>query len=166
MGNSTTQGLTRAQGLFYKVKPKSAKTEKKEKNRQLRHFNKNNLVGSKNRRIFAVIQKMKFNLKLGNMDRENKETALLKVFQSLCKSCDDMDFVAKDLTDEKKDLLNAINDTVFDARPVVAEVLIQDKKDDLLLEQLQKEYQIVLDFLSENRLMAKFIEHKSKYSDE
>jgi hypothetical protein len=36
------------------VKPKSAKTEKKEKNRQLRHFNKNNLVGSKNRRIFAA----------------------------------------------------------------------------------------------------------------
>ena len=49
------------------------------------------------------------------MDRENKEKALLTVFQSLCKSCDDMDFVAKDLTDEKKDLLNAINDTVFDA---------------------------------------------------
>lgn len=96
------------------------------------------------------------------MDRENKEKALLTVFQSLCKSCDDMDFVAKDLTDEQ----NAINDTVFDARHVVAEVLIQDKKDDLLLEQLQKEFQIVLDFLSENRLMAKFIEHKSKYSDE
>lgn len=96
----------------------------------------------------------------------DKEKTLLKVFQSLCKSCDDMDFVAKDLTDEKKDLLNAINDTVFDARYAVAEVLIQGKKDDLLLEQLQKEFQIVLDFLSENRLMAKFIEHKSKYSDE
>ena len=54
VGNYTTQGLTRAQGLFYKVKPKSAKTEKKEKNRQLRYFNKNNLVGSKNRRIFAA----------------------------------------------------------------------------------------------------------------
>lgn len=100
------------------------------------------------------------------MDRENKENALLQVFQSLCKSCDDMDFVAKDLKDEKKDLLNAIGATVFDARHVVAEVLIQDKKDDLLLEQLQKEFQIVLDFLSENRLMADFIEHKSKYSDE
>lgn len=99
------------------------------------------------------------------MDRENKEKALLKVFQSLCKSCDDMDFVAKGLTDEKKDLLNAINDTVFDARHVVSEVLIQDKKDDLLLEQLQKEFQIVLDFLSENRLMSKFIEHKSKYDE-
>lgn len=95
------------------------------------------------------------------MDRENKEKALLKVCQSLCKSCDDMDFVAKDLTDEKKDLLNTIND----ARHVVAEVLIQDKKDDLLLEQLQKEFQIVLDFLSENSLMSKFIEHKSKYND-
>lgn len=99
------------------------------------------------------------------MDRENKEKVLLKVFQSLCESCDDMDFVAKDLTDEKKDLLNAINDTVFDARNVVAEVLIQNKKDDLLLEHLQKEFQIVLDFLSENRLMSKFIEHKSKYND-
>lgn len=100
------------------------------------------------------------------MDRENKEKALLQVFQSICKSCDDMNLVAKDLKDEKKDLLNAVNDTIFYARNVVAEVLIQDKKDDLLLEQLQKEFQIVLDFLSENRLMAKFIEHKSKYSDE
>jgi hypothetical protein len=54
VGNNTTRGLKVAQGLFYKVKPKSAKTEKKEKNRQLRHFNKNNLVGSKNRRIFAA----------------------------------------------------------------------------------------------------------------
>lgn len=100
------------------------------------------------------------------MDRENKEKALLTVFQSLRKSCDDMDFIGKYLIDEQKDLLNAVNDTVFDARHVVAEVLIQDKKDDLLLEQLQKEFQMVLDFLSENRLMAKFIEHKSKYSDE
>lgn len=99
------------------------------------------------------------------MDRENKEKALLKVFQILGKSCDDMDFVAKDLTDEKKDLLNTINDTIFDARPVLAEVLIQDKKDGLLLEQLQKEFQIVLEFLSENRLMDKFIEHKSKYAE-
>ena len=99
------------------------------------------------------------------MDREKKENALLQVFQSLYKSCDDMDFVAKDLTGEKKDLLNAVNDTVFDAHGVVAEVLIQNKKDDLLLEQLQKEFQIVLDFLSENRLMGKFIEHKSNYND-
>lgn len=100
------------------------------------------------------------------MDIENKEKALLKVIQSLCISCDDMDFVAKDLTDEKKDLLNAVNYVVFDARHVLADVLMQNKKDDLLLEHLQKEFQIVLDFLSENRLMDKFIEHKSKYSDE
>lgn len=109
---------------------------------------------------------MKFNLKLGDMDRENKEKALLTVFQSLCKSCDDMDFIGKDLIDEQKDLLNAVNGEIFNARHVVAEVLIQDKKDDLLLDQLQKEFQIVLDFLSENRLMAKFIEHKNKYIDE
>lgn len=108
---------------------------------------------------------MKFNLKLGNMDRENKEKALLNVFQSLCKSCDDIDFVAKDLTNEKKDLLNAVNDTVFDAKHVVYDVLMQDKKDDLLLEHLQKEFKIVLDFLSENRLMAWFIKHKSKYDE-
>lgn len=108
---------------------------------------------------------MKFNLKLGNMDRENKGKALLKVLQSLWQSCDDMNFVAKDLKNEKKDLLNVIKYTVFDARHVVAEVLIQDKKDDLLLEHLQKEFQIVLDFLSENRLMGEFIEHKSKYND-
>ena len=107
-----------------------------------------------------------FNLKLGNMDRENKVKALMKVYQSLSKSCDDMDVVAKGLTGEKKDLLNAINDTVFYTRQVVVEVLLQDKKDNLLLEQLQKEFQIVLDFLSEKRLMAKFIEHKNKYRDE
>jgi hypothetical protein len=35
------------------VKPKRAKTEKKRKNRQLRLFNKNNLVDWKNCRIFA-----------------------------------------------------------------------------------------------------------------
>lgn len=96
------------------------------------------------------------------MDRENKEKALLTVFQSLCRSCDDMDFISKDLTGEQKDLLNAVNDTVFDARHVVADVL----KQDLLLEQLQKEFQIVLDFLSEYRLMAEFIEYKNKYRDE
>lgn len=99
------------------------------------------------------------------MNKENKEKALLKVFQSLWKSCDDMKFVTKELTNEQKDLLNAIKDSVFDARQVILEVLIQDKKDDLLIEQLQKESQIVLDFLSENRLMAKFIEHKSKYDE-
>lgn len=99
------------------------------------------------------------------MDKENKEKALLQVFQSLTQSCDDMDFVAKDLEDEKKNLLNAINGTVFDAINLVAEVLMQDMKDDLLLEQLQKEFQTVLDFLSENRLIGDFIEHKSKYND-
>lgn len=99
------------------------------------------------------------------MDRENKEKALLTVVQNLSKSCIDMDFVVKDLTDEQKDSLNAVNDTVADARHVVTEVLLQDKKDDLLLEQLQKEFQIVLDFLSENNLMGKFTEHKSKYND-
>lgn len=99
------------------------------------------------------------------MDRENKEKALLQVFQSICKSCDDMDCIAQGLNSEQKNLLNAVNDTVLDARTVLQEVLIQDKKDDLLLEQLQKEFQIVLDFLSENRLMAEFIKHKSKYNE-
>ena len=99
------------------------------------------------------------------MNRENKEKALLEVFQSLSKSYEDIDFVAKDLTDEKQDLLYATSDTVFDARYLVAEVMMQDKKDGLVLEQLQKELQIVLEFLSKNDLMAKFIEHKSKYDD-
>ena len=66
MGNNTSQGLTRAQGLFYKVKPKSAKTEKKRKNRQLRLFNKNNLVDLKNRRIFAPDSENELTIKIRN----------------------------------------------------------------------------------------------------
>lgn len=99
------------------------------------------------------------------MDAKKKEEALMMLLQVLIKACDDMDYIAQGLNSEQKDLLNAVNDTVFDARGVVEEVLIQDKKDDLLLEKLQKELQIVLDFLSENRLMAEFIKHKSKYDE-
>ncbi len=99
------------------------------------------------------------------MDTKKKEEALLLLLQVLNKACDDMDYISQGLNSEQKNLLNAINDTVFDARNVMSDVLIQDKKDDLLLEQLQKEFQIVLDFLSENRLMAEFIKHKSKYDE-
>jgi hypothetical protein len=99
------------------------------------------------------------------MDTKKKEEALLMSLQVLDKACDDMDYIAQGLNTEQKNLLNAVNDTVLDARNVVQDVLMQDKKDNLLVSKLQDEFTQVLDFLSENRLMAKFIEHKSKYDE-
>ena len=99
------------------------------------------------------------------MDTKKKEEALLMLLQVLNKACDDMDYIAQSLNIEQKNLLNAVNDAVLDARTVVQDVLMQDKKDDLLVNKLQEEFTQVLDFLSENRLMAKFIEHKSKYDE-
>lgn len=97
------------------------------------------------------------------MDTKKKEEALLMLLQVLSKACDDMDYIAHSLNIGQKNLLNAVNDTVLDAGHVLKDVLIQDKKDDLLVNKLQEEFTQVLDFLSENGLMAKFIEHKSKY---
>lgn len=99
------------------------------------------------------------------MDTKKKEEALLMLLQVLNKACDDMDYIAQSLTTEQKNLLNAVNDTVLDARTVLQDVLIQDKKDGLLVNKLQDEFTQVLDFLSENRLMSKFIKHKSKYDE-
>ena len=99
------------------------------------------------------------------MDSKKKDEALLMLLQVLIKACEDMDYIARDLNTEQKKLLNAVNDTVLYARTVVCDIHLQDKKDGLLMEQLEKELSIVLDFLSENRLMEKFIEHKSKYED-
>lgn len=97
------------------------------------------------------------------MDAKKKEEALLKLLQVLNKACDDMDYIAPSLNSEQKNLLNTVNDMVFNARTVVQDVLMQDKKDDLLVNNLQDEFTQVLDFLSENGLMAEFIKHKSKY---
>lgn len=99
------------------------------------------------------------------MDTKNKEEALLMLLQALNKACDDMNYIAQGLNTEQKNLLNAVNDTVLDARTVVQDVLMQDKKDDLLMNKLQDEFTQVLDFLSENRLMGEFIIHKSKYDE-
>lgn len=99
------------------------------------------------------------------MDTKKKEEALLMLLQVLNKVCDDMDYIAQGLNSEQKNLLNAVNDTVLDARTVVQEVLMQDKKDGLLVNKLQDEFTQVLDFLSENRLMVEFIKHKSKYDE-
>lgn len=95
------------------------------------------------------------------MDTKKKEEALLMLLQVLNKACDDMDYIAPSLNKEQKNLLNVIND----ARTMVQYVLIQDKKDDLLVNKLQSEFTQVLNFLSENRLMAEFIKHKSKYDE-
>jgi hypothetical protein len=38
VGNNTSQGLIRAQGLFYKVKPKSAKNREKKKKSPIKTF--------------------------------------------------------------------------------------------------------------------------------
>lgn len=99
------------------------------------------------------------------MDTKKKEEALIMLLQVLDKACDDMDYIAPSLRTEQKNLLNAVNDTILDARTVVQDVLIQDKKDGLLLDKLQGELTQVLDFLSENRLMVEFIKHKSKYDE-
>lgn len=99
------------------------------------------------------------------MDTKKKEEALLMLLQVLNKACDDMYYIAPSLNTEQKNLLNAVNDTVLDARTVVQEVLMQDMKDDLLVNKLQNEFTQVLDFLSENRLMVEFIKHKSKYDE-
>lgn len=99
------------------------------------------------------------------MDTKKKEEALLMLLQVLNKACDYMDYIAQGLNSEQKNLLNAVNDTVSDARTVVQDVLMQDKKDDLLVNNLQDEFTQVLDFLSENRLMSAFIKHKSKYDE-
>ena len=100
------------------------------------------------------------------MTTKKKDEALLMLLQVLNKACDDIDYIAQGLNKEQRGLLNAVNDTVFVARTVVSDIHLQDKKEGLLMEQLQKEFSIVIDFLSENRLMEKFIEHKSKYEDE
>lgn len=99
------------------------------------------------------------------MDTKKKEEALLMLLQVLEKVCDDMDYIAQGLTKEQKNLLNAVNDVVLEARTVLQEVLMQDKKDALLVNKLQDEFTQVLDFLSENRLMTEFIKHKSKYDE-
>ena len=99
------------------------------------------------------------------MDTKKKEEALLMLLQVLNKACDDMNYIAQVLNSEQKNLLNAVNDTVLDARTVVQDVLIQDKKEDMLVNKLQDEFIQVLDFLSENMLMTEFIKHKSKYDE-
>lgn len=99
------------------------------------------------------------------MDTKKKEEALLMLLQVLNKACDDIDYIAQGLTTEQKNLLNTVNDTVLDARTVLQDVLMQDKKDGLLVNKLQDEFTQVLDFLSENRLMCEFIKHKSKYDE-
>ena len=99
------------------------------------------------------------------MDTKKKEEMLFMVIQVLNKASDDMDFIAKGLNSEQKALLNAVNNTVFEARNVIQDVMMQDKKDGLLLDKLQDEFTCFIDFLSENRLMPKFIKHKSNYDE-
>lgn len=99
------------------------------------------------------------------MDTKKKEEALLMTLQVLNKACDDMNYIAQGLNSEQKNLLNSVNDTVFDTKNILQVVLMQDKKDSLLVDKLQNEFTQVLDFLTENGLMPKFIEHKSKYDE-
>lgn len=99
------------------------------------------------------------------MDTKKKEEALLMLLQVLNKACVDMDYIAKGLNSEQKNLLNAVNDTVFDAKNVLQDVLMQDKKDSLFLNKFPDEFRCFFDFISENGLVPKFIEHKSKYDE-
>lgn len=98
------------------------------------------------------------------MDTKKKEEALM-LLQVLNKACDDMDYIAQGLNSEQKNLLNAVSDTVLYAKIVLQDVMIQVKKDALLVNKLQDEFTHVLDFLTENRLMAEFIKHKSNYDE-
>lgn len=99
------------------------------------------------------------------MDAKKKEEALLMLLQVLNEAYDDMDYIAQGLNSEQKNLLYTVNNSVFDARTVLQDVLMQDKKDGLLINKLQDEFTQVLDFLSENGLMSEFIKHKSKYDE-
>jgi hypothetical protein len=99
------------------------------------------------------------------MDTKKKEEALLMLLQVLNKACGAMYYIAQGLNSEQKNLLDAVNDTVLGAITLVQDVLMQDKKDDLLVNKLQAEFAQVLEFLSENMLMAEFIKHKSKYDE-
>lgn len=99
------------------------------------------------------------------MDTKKKEEALLMLLQVLNKACNDMDYIAQGLNSEQKNLLNDVNNMVLDARNVLQDVLMQDKKDGLLVNKLQDEFTQVLDFLSETRMMVEFIKHKSKYDE-
>lgn len=94
------------------------------------------------------------------MDTKKKEEALLMLLQVLEKACDDMNYIAQGLN-----LLNAVNDAVLGARTVLQDILMQDKKDGLLVNKLQDEFTQVLDFLSKNGQMSEFIKHKSKYDE-
>ena len=100
------------------------------------------------------------------MDTKKKEKALLMLLQVLSIACDDMDYIAQGLTTEQKNLLNTVNDSVFDARTALQDVLMQDKKDGLLVNKLQDEFTQVLEFLAKNRLMDEFIKYKSKYDED
>lgn len=97
------------------------------------------------------------------MNAKKKEKELLKVIQSLSKACDDMDNILSGLTFEPINKLNDVNNTVFDARVAVSDVLIQVKEDDLMLKELKNVYSMALDFLAENGLITKFIKHVNKY---
>lgn len=99
------------------------------------------------------------------MDTKKKEEALLMAIQVLKKVCDDMDYIAQGLNSEQKNLLNTVNDTILNACMTVEDVLIQDKKDSLFLNKFQNEFRCFFDFLSENGLVPKFIEHKNKYDE-
>lgn len=103
--------------------------------------------------------------KLSNMGTKKKEEELLNVIQSLSKACDDMDIISDGLTSELKARLNAVYNTVLDARVAVSDVLIQDKEDGLVLKELKNTYSMALDFLAENGLVTKFIKHMNKYDD-
>lgn len=99
------------------------------------------------------------------MDTKKKEEELLMILQALNKACDDMSYIAQGLNSEQKNLLNAVNDTVLGTKIALQDVMMEYKKDTLLMEKLQNEFAQVLDFLTENGLMAKFIEHKSNYDE-
>lgn len=94
------------------------------------------------------------------MSNENK---LLTVTQALTCACDDIDFATKNVSNETRSLLNSISDTILDSRTLLDEVIMTDKVNSLLVENLKDEYQKMVDFINEKRLMSEYIKHKEKY---
>lgn len=94
------------------------------------------------------------------MSNENK---ILTITQALTCACDDIDFATRQVNDDTRKLLNSISDTIVDSRTLLNEVAMTDKVNSLLVSNLKDEYQKMVDFINEKRLMSEYIKHKEKY---
>ena len=96
------------------------------------------------------------------MSNEN-ENKILTITQALTCACDYIDFATRPINDDTRKLLNSISDTILDSRTLLDEVAMTDKVNSLLVSNLKDEYQKMVDFINEKRLMSEYIKHKEKY---